>query len=125
MKQVSCGQPVCKKKQKNKSHTRWKTNNKAIYNAGQKDWRLSHPDYWKKYRTAHSQYTTNNRQQSKIRKALSIKKTGLQKRIDILQPLEKQMKFWCLRRFAKENRSLTPLLYAIRGPCKIQTMCSS
>jgi hypothetical protein len=111
-RQKSCGQPACKKKQKNHSHARWKKQNAELYQAGQKDWRAQNSDYWKNYRASHPQYTANNRNQSKLRKALSWQSTGLQKRIDILQLTENNTLFWNIPRFAKSPRSLIPLLFA-------------
>lgn len=32
-------------------------------------WRRSHPDYWRRYREAHPEYTASNRQQQKTRNA--------------------------------------------------------
>ncbi len=118
-KQKSCGHPLCKQKQSNESHVQWKLFNEEIYLQGQKDWRRQNPDYWRIYRSDHPDYVAKNRKQTKIRKAFALKK-GLQKRIDILQPFEKQMQFWSLPRFAKENRSLTPLLYAISETWKLR-----
>lgn len=111
-RQKCCGQPDCTKKQKNQSHQTWKQKNREDYLQGQKDWRKAHPDYWHTYRLAHPEYTDRNRTQSKVRKALSVAKIGLQKRIDILQVTEKQLVLWSLPRFAKQSRSLTPYLYA-------------
>jgi hypothetical protein len=39
----------------------------------------------------------------------------LQKRIDILQVTEKQMEYWSLAHFAKQPRSLIPLLWVYQG----------
>lgn len=114
-RQKSCGKPECRKKQKHHSHSRWKSHNRQIYQSGLKDWRVAHPDYWKNYRSSHPHYTANNRQQSKIRKALSLSKIGLQKRIDILQLTDNQKGIWSIARFAKQPRSLIPLIYFKRG----------
>jgi len=112
-RQKCCGRVDCRQKQKNKAHNLLKSKNKKAYLVGLKDWRVENPEYWKTYRENHPEYTDRNRNQTRIRKSFSVSKTGLQKRIDILQLSEKQMEFWSLVRFAKENRSLTPLLYAI------------
>lgn len=109
-RQKCCGLSECRKKQKHHSHSLWKSRNKQIYRAGLKDWRVDHPGYWKNYRQNNPAYTQRNRSQAKIRWNLS--RITLQKRIDILQLTEKQMEYWKLAAFAKQPRSLVPLLYA-------------
>jgi len=108
-RQVSCGDGKCKHQQKLFSHKRWKQKNRYDYLKGLQDWRENHRGYWKQYRLGHPTYFNNNRAQSNLRK--SISGFSLQKRIDILQLTEKQMKFWNFPKFAKENRSIAPLLY--------------
>ncbi len=120
-RQKSCGCPECKKKQKALSQLRWVAKNKKVYKDGQHDWRQNHPDYWKKYRASHPAYVINNRAQSRIRKAFALSKTGLQKRIDILQLPNNKPNLWNLNRFAKQSRSLFPILFAKTRSCTIQT----
>lgn len=120
-RQKCCGSPECKKKQKALSQSRWVAKNKQVYKDGQRDWRQSHPAYWKEYRASHPAYTALNRAQSRIRKTFAISKIGLQKRIDILQLPDIQPKLWNLNRFAKKPRSLFPILFAKAGICAIQT----
>lgn len=120
-RQKCCGSPACKKKQKALSQSRWVAKNKKVYTDGQCDWRKNHPDYWKKYRASHPVYVANNRAQSRIRKAFTLSKTGLQKRIDILQLPDNQPSLWNLSRFAKQSRSLFPILFAKDNICTIQT----
>lgn len=112
-RQVSCGSVWCRRQQKRFADKRYKQNNQDIYLANRQEWLDRNPGYWKGYRTEHSQYVARNREQARLRKSLSSSsKSGLQKRIDILQPLELQMEFWNLPRFAKANRSIIPILYA-------------
>lgn len=111
-RQKCCGGADCKRKQKNSSHLRWKTAHSDFYRANQKDWRLSHPDYWRDYRASHPDYVERNRAQARARKALSLGMIGLQKRIDILQLNEINCRFWTISRFAKSPQSLVPLLFA-------------
>lgn len=112
-RQVSCGGERCRRQQKRLADKRYKQNNQDIYLANRQEWLNRNPGYWKQYRTDHSQYAARNRVQTKLRKSLSnSSKSGLQKRIDILQPLESQMEFWNLPRFAKAPRSIVPILYA-------------
>lgn len=111
-RQKSCGLPPCQKKQKDHSQRQWKSKNKKLYQQGLKDWREQNGGYWKNYRLLNPEYTEINRKQSRIRKRLSIRKTGLQKRIDVLQGHEKQWELWDVVRFAKYPRSLVPLVYA-------------
>jgi hypothetical protein len=108
-RQITCGSKECKHKQKLFDHRRWKRKNRYDYLKGLQDWRESNRYYWKKYRLDHPAYTTSNRIQTRLRKPLA--KLGLQKRIDILQLTEKEMEFWQLPRFAKQPRSIFPLLY--------------
>lgn len=114
-RQKCCGSPTCKKKQKELCQSCWVAKNKKVYADGQQDWQKTHPDYWKKYRASHPAYVIRNRAQSQIRKAFALSKTGLQKRIDILQLYDIQSDLWDINRFAKENRSLIPILFA-RNP---------
>lgn len=81
-RQKCCGDAACRKKQKALSHSRWIARNKKVYKDGQRDWRQSHSDYWKNYRASHPAYVTNNRLQSRARKAMSISKIGLQNNPD-------------------------------------------
>ncbi len=112
-RQRSCGEPECNREQKRSSQRQWKVKEKEAYVQNQRDWRKNNPDYWREYRASHSEYTIRNRDQTRICK--SLRRLGLQKRIDILQLSEKQMEFWDLRRFAKSSRSLLPLLHAYRS----------
>lgn len=115
-RQKSCGSPDCKHKQKILSHKHWQQKESKIYQQNQKDWRRAHPNYWKNYRQTHPKYTERNRIQSFIRK--SFLKSSLQKRIDILQLMEKQIQFWNVCRFVKYPRSMIPLLYANDPSCQ-------
>lgn len=120
-RQKCCGSPECRKKQKALSQSRWVSKNKKVYQDGQRDWRKANPGYWKKYRASNPLYVTKNRLQSRFRKAFALSKTGLQNRIDILQLPDNQSNLWDLNRFAKENRSLFPILFAKASLCTIQT----
>jgi len=111
-RQKSCGEPDCKRKQKILSHQIWKKKWKKVYHKNQEDWRRNNPGYWRTYRIQNTAYALKNRHQSRIRKKFSFQKTGLQKRIDILQIAGNQTEFWNLPRFAKSPRSLAPLLFA-------------
>lgn len=110
-RQKSCGELDCKRKQKILSHQIWKKKEKKVYRKNQEDWRRNNPGYWRAYRIKNAAYTLKNRHQSRIRKKFSLKHTGLQKRIDILQIAGKQTEFWNLPRFAKSPRSFAPLLF--------------
>ncbi len=111
-RQITCGNGDCIKKQQYHNYKRWVRENLKDHHENQHYWREAHPDYWKAYRRNHTKYTERNRIQSKLRKSLS--KTGLQNKLDILQLREKQIKFWNFPRFAKQPRSLFPLLFAYR-----------
>ena len=112
-RQRSCGSDNCKRKQNLFCQKNWKNKNREVYFENQKDWRKDHPDYWRNYRKKNPKYVRENRDQSRIRKAL---KSGLQKKLDILEVTEKTMEYWNLPRFAKQTRSLNPLLWAYTGP---------
>lgn len=109
-RQITCGSKECAKKQQHLNYKRWVRENLDDHRENQRDWRKDHPEYWKTYRTDHPKYTEHNRIQTKLRKSLS--KLGLQNKLDILQVAEKQVKFWNFARFAKQPRSIFPLLYA-------------
>lgn len=113
-RQKSCGRKICKQKQKRLSQKNWQRQNRIRFLKGLSDWGKAHRHYWKKYREEHPAYEKRNRFQSKIRWAQS--KHTLQKRIDILQVTDKSVKYWNLPLFAKETRSLTPLLWAYDLP---------
>ena len=109
-RQKSCGSSDCKRKQNLLGQRLWKKREREDYRQDQKDWRRDHPDYWKSYRKEHPKYTERNRIQSRIRWRQS--RQTLQKKLDILEVTGKQMKYWNLPRFAKDTRSLVPLLWA-------------
>lgn len=112
-RQISCGRKRCKRRQKRLSDKHYKQENTKIYLKNRQDWLNNNPGYWKKYRVQHPEYVVRNREQTKLRKSLSTaSRSGLQKRIDILQPLESYMKFWHFHQFAKANRSPVALILA-------------
>lgn len=113
-RQKTCGSSDCKHKQNLLCQRLWKKRERENYRQDQRDWRKDHPDYWKTYRKEHPAYTKRNRIQSKIRWALSRK--TLQKKLDILEVSETAMEYWNLPRFAKQTRSLTPLLSVYTAP---------
>lgn len=113
-RQKSCGSPECKRQQKLESHRCWKRREREAYRQNQRDWQKNHPTYWKEYREKKPAYVGRNRVQSRLRK--SFLKTGLQKRIDILEVTEKTMEYWNLPRFAKSTRWLVPLWWAYTSP---------
>ena len=104
LRQKSCGQPACKRKQALLKLSEWKIRHHDLYQIGQKDWRQAHPDYWKNYRHNHPDYVLKNRCQTRSRKALLMNR-GLQKKIDIAEASKKQTLFWSAWQFAKEYRS--------------------
>lgn len=113
-RQKSCGSRGCKRQQNLKAQRVWKKREREDHRNDQRDWRKDHPTYWKDYREHHPAYTERNRIQSKIRWRLSQK--TLQKKLDILEVTEKTMEYWNLPRFAKDTRSLTPLMSAYTSP---------
>jgi hypothetical protein len=104
----------CCKKQNRLCQKGWKRKNHDACFENQKNWRAANPDYWRTYREKNPGYTKRNRVQSRLRKKMS--KVGLQRKLDILEVSVISMEFWNLPRFAKQTRSLTPLLcvYASR-----------
>lgn len=111
-RQKCCGSLGCKRKQKALCQAKWKAKNKLACRENQQNWHQANPSYWRTYRELHPFYVQKNREQTKIRKSLSVARIGLQKRIDILQPPVDKNFLWDVLRFAKSPRSLTPLLYA-------------
>lgn len=112
-RQKSCGDPECKRKQKHLSQQLWMAKEREAYVQNQRDWRKNNPDYWQEYRSGHPEYVVRNRNRSRVRK--SLRRVGLQKRIDILQLSEKQMEFWSLGRFAKSTRSIFLPIHAYQS----------
>lgn len=113
-RQKSCGSGDCKRKQKQLSQRTLQRRDHWEYRQAQRDWRAKNPDYWKIYRREHPVYRERNRIQSKIRWGQS--KQTLQKRIDILELSENTMEYWELPLFAKQPRSIHPLVWAYRTP---------
>lgn len=113
-RQKSCGSNDCKRKQKRLSQRNLQSRDRAAYQLAQRDWRAKNPNYWKTYRKEHPDYTQRNRVQSKLRWQQA--QLTLQKRIDILQLAENTIKYWNLLCFAKQPRSIHPLLWAYRAP---------
>lgn len=111
-RQKCCGSADCRKKQKSFCQARWKSKNKLCSLENQQNWRKANPSYWRDYRDSHPDYTSKNREQTRLRKKLSLVKTGLQRRIDVLQLPVNQGFLWDVPRFAKCPRSHTPQLYA-------------
>lgn len=111
-RQKCCKSPDCRKKQKAFCQARWKSKNKLSCLENQQNWRKANPDYWCNYRTSHPDYANKNREQTAVRKKLSLAQIGLQRRIDILQLPVNQSFLWSAPRFAKCPQSLVPLLYA-------------
>lgn len=109
-RQVCCGSEACKRAQKRISQKNWQARQAEDYKQAQRDWRKKNPDYWKNYRASHPASTQANREQSKIR--YRLRSQTLQKRIDILQPLEIKVLPSTITPFAKLNRSLCSLMLA-------------
>lgn len=108
-RQITCGNTSCKQQQQKHRYNCWKRNNLNLLRDNQRDWRQNHVKYWKRYRRKHPEYVKRNRIQTRLRKSLS--KTGLQNNADILQRIDSQMEFWSFQRFAKQPRSIFPLLF--------------
>lgn len=121
-RQKSCGSYDCKRKQNLWNQKQWKKKNNLICFQGQRDWHKDRPSFWKNYRKEHPVYTERNRNQSKIRWRLS--QNTLQKKLDILEVTEKTMEYWNLPRFAKDTRSLVPLMFAYTAAHEHES-CSS
>ena len=113
-RQRSCGLSECKRKQNLSCQKLWKERNKGVHRDSQRDWIKSHPGYWKNYRQNNPDYAQRNRKQSRIRR--QVLRLGLQKKLDILEVTENTLEYWDLSWFAKQTRSLVPLLWAYTGP---------
>lgn len=119
-RQKTCGSSTCKRQQNLSNQKRWKRKEYKVYHQNQQDWHESHPHYWKEYRKKNKGYAERNRIQSRIRKSYS--KLSLQKKLNILEVADKSMEYWYLGRFAKQTRSLIPLLWAYeRGHATISS----
>lgn len=87
-RQKSCGSDDCKREQNLLAQKRWKKNNLAVCRQSREDWWKDHEkNYWKLWREKHPAYVVRNRILTRVRKA------SLQRKLDILQPFEKQVKF--------------------------------
>ncbi len=109
-RQKTCGSEECKRRQNLLAQRRWKRRNPIVYRQGQDDWRKRQKEenkgYWKDWRGRHSEYVVRNRVLTRLRRSLFRRKTGLQRKLDILQPFEKQVKF---RRYCGLQRKLDRL----------------
>ena len=78
-----CGKPACQKARK-AAWQRRKMRHDPAYQANQKrcqeDWRKAHPDYWKKYRTAHPKQAERNRVLQRIRNRKRTLPAGVDQR---------------------------------------------
>ncbi len=109
-RQKTCGSEDCKRRQNLLDQRRWKRRWPIDYRQEQDDWRKrqkeENKEYWKDWRAGHPEYVVRNRILTRARKALSRHKPGLQRKLDILQPFEKQVKF---RRYCGLQRKLDRL----------------
>lgn len=110
-RQKTCGSEKCKRLQNFSAQKCWKGKNYELCRQNQKDWRSSHPGYWRDWRMNHPDYVARNRVQTRIRKTVSGIQ-GLQNKLDILQPTVKQAIFRIFPEFAKQTRSLSALSVA-------------
>jgi hypothetical protein len=109
--QKTCGNADCKKKWNRFCQRRWKRQNRDTCRESQKDWCAAHPGYWKTYRQGHPDYVKRNRIQTVARKK-KVRWRGLQRKLDILEVIDNTMEYWNMPWFAKETRSLIPMLFA-------------
>lgn len=106
-RQRTCGSADCKRRQNLLAQRRWKRRNPIVYRQGQSDWkRVRNDNFWKDWRDEHPEYVVRNRILTRIRKSLFKRKTGLQRKLDILQLFEKQVKF---KRYCGLQRKLDRL----------------
>lgn len=68
------------------------------------------PDFWKKYRQDHSRSSERNRLNAKLRKRL--RRTGLQRQLDIVQVIDPSGYFDLFHGFATSHRSLLEACHA-------------
>lgn len=70
--QKSCSNPSCRKKRKAAANKKWRANNQDYEkgrNEEKRNWARRYPDYWRKYRKEHSDYTKRERRRmSSVRK---------------------------------------------------------
>lgn len=93
-RQKTCGSADCKRRQNLLAQRRWKRRNLEICRQSQRDWQSVRDDgYWKLWRERHPDYVIRNRILTRLRKVLFRRELGLQRKLDILQLFEKQVKF--------------------------------
>ena len=106
-RQKTCGSEECKRRQNLLAQKFWKKKESIVYRQGQIDWRNGCEDgYFKLWRADHPEYVVRNRIFTRVRKSLLKRKVGLQRKLDILQLFEKQVKF---RRYCGLQRKLVRL----------------
>lgn len=100
-RQKTCGKQECQKTHRAKYRRQYRRANRKI---DQEYQAKRPPDYWKKYRTEHSDYVIRNRAASRLRRQLA--RQGLQRQLDIVQLIEFPKKLDTFREFATSHRSL-------------------
>ncbi len=108
-RQKTCGSDECKRRQNLLAQRRWKRREPIVYRQGQSDWRKANrenKEYWRDWRKEHSEYVVRNRILTRLRVYFFRHRSCLQRKLDILQPFEKQVKF---KRYCGLQRKLDRL----------------
>lgn len=101
--QKTCGDLSCRKKHRALYRRRYRKLNVEAEKAYQQKIKENRSkDFWKDYRKAHPEYAEHNRLQSRLRKRL--RKSGLQRQLDIFQVARNTGLFSIVEQFAMSNR---------------------
>ena len=100
-RQKTCGKDSCKKDHRAHYRRQYRETNAET----EKEYRSKRPiGYWREYRSGHSEYVRRNRLRSRI--AQRVRRSGLQRQLDILELVEFPEKITIIVAFATSTRSL-------------------
>jgi hypothetical protein len=103
-RQKTCGLEICRRAPRSLVQRRWRKINYAIeveYQTKRREFREK--NFWKEFRKSHPESTIRNRILTKVWK--SLRREGLQRRLDILQVVEDAGKIISFSEFATRHRS--------------------
>lgn len=100
-RQKTCGKTCCKKAHRAQYRREYRRANADA----EKEYRSKRgADYWREYRSSHPEYVRRNRLRSRI--AQRVRRSGLQRQLDILELVEFPDKISVVVEFATSTRSL-------------------
>lgn len=104
-RQKTCGLESCRRAHRSQFQRRWRKINYVIETEYQtKRSECRGRNFWKEFRKSHPESTNRNRILTKLRK--SLKREGLQRKLDIMQVVEDAGKIITFGEFATRHRSI-------------------